>query len=104
MDPDPLVRGTDPVSLRIPSLVGGHPCLSYNVVCCTLKLAAHLSDELAEQAAKSGRGDLHQSKGAARLFKRINSMLNTMDGVVKNLEVRHQGRHLYEAYGTVKRP
>jgi hypothetical protein len=59
----------------------------------------NLSDELAEQAAKSGRGDLHQSKGAARLFKRINSMLNTMDGVVKNLEVRHQGsRHLYEAY------
>lgn len=46
--------------------------------------------ELAEQAAKSGRGDLRQSKGAARLFKRINTMLNRMDGVVKNLETREK--------------
>jgi hypothetical protein len=52
-------------------------------------------DELAEQAAKSGRGDLRQSKGAARLFKRINTMLNRMDSVVKNLEVKKLFRFGY---------
>lgn len=46
--------------------------------------------ELSETALKAGRKDLKQSKGAARLFKRVNKMLNKMDGLVQNLEVREK--------------
>ena len=43
--------------------------------------------ELKEQAALSGRKDLHQSKGAARLFTRVNKMLKGINAVVDKLEV-----------------
>ena len=43
--------------------------------------------ELAEQAELSGRKDMMQSKGAARLFSRVNKMLKNIDGVVTKLEV-----------------
>ena len=35
----------------------------------------------------SGRKDLHQSKGAARLFTRVNKMLKGINAVVDKLEV-----------------
>ena len=43
--------------------------------------------ELNEQAELTGRKDLRQSKGAARLFSRVNKMLNSINAVVENLEV-----------------
>merc|ERR1719508_727025 len=46
--------------------------------------------ELSETATKAGRNDLKQTKGAARLFKRVNKMLNKMDGLVNNLEAREK--------------
>ena len=44
-------------------------------------------DELKQLAAKSGRKHLNQSKGAARLFTRVNKMLNNLNSVVGRLEV-----------------
>jgi len=46
--------------------------------------------ELNEQAALSGRRDLKQSKGAARLFSRVNKMLNSINDVVGKLESREK--------------
>ena len=46
--------------------------------------------ELTEAAEVSGRKDLRQTKGAARLFKRVNKMLNKMDNVVHSLEDRER--------------
>lgn len=46
--------------------------------------------ELKEIAEKSGRRHLNQSKGAARLFSRVNKMLNNLNSVVKKLEVREK--------------
>ena len=44
--------------------------------------------QMAEVAASSGRKGLGQSKGAARLFKKVNSMLGKVDSVVTKLETR----------------
>ena len=43
--------------------------------------------ELKEIAEKSGRRHLNQSKGAARLFTRVNKMLSNLNNVVGKLEV-----------------
>jgi LETM1 and EF-hand domain-containing protein 1 len=46
--------------------------------------------ELKEIAEKSGRSHLNQSKGAARLFTRVNKMLGNLNNVVGKLEVREK--------------
>lgn len=57
-----------------------------------LELKQELTDyeedlgELNEQAELTGRKDLRQSKGAARLFSRVNNMLNSINSVVEKLE------------------
>jgi len=47
-------------------------------------------DELKQLAEKSGRKHLNQSKGAARLFSRVNKMLNNLNSVVGRLEDREK--------------
>ena len=44
--------------------------------------------ELKESAASAGRQNLKQTKGAARLFKMVNTVLGRADTVVKKLETR----------------
>jgi len=46
--------------------------------------------ELKAQAQLSGRKDLTQSKGAARLFTRVNKMLNNINTVVDSLETKEK--------------
>jgi len=59
-----------------------------------LELRQQLTDyeedlgELKEQAELSGRKDLAQMKGAARLFTRVNKMLSNIDNVVSTLQTR----------------
>ena len=59
-----------------------HKFRTHPIISCDL-------GELAEQAELSGRKDMKQSKGAARLFSRVNKMLKNIDGVVGKLEVSH---------------
>merc|ERR1719319_1004603 len=54
------------------------------------EVLTELKQELSETALETGIKDLKQTKGAARLFKRVNKMLNKMDKVVDNLEAREK--------------
>jgi len=47
-------------------------------------------DEMKEVAESTGRKDLRQTKGAARLFKKMNSMLSKADNVVAQLKKREE--------------
>merc|ERR1719320_826818 len=47
-------------------------------------------DEMKEVAESTGRKDLRQTKGAARLFKKMNSMLSKADYVVAQLKKREE--------------
>jgi len=46
--------------------------------------------EMKEVAESTGRKNLKQTKGAARLFKKMNNMLGKADGVVSQLEMRKE--------------
>jgi len=46
--------------------------------------------EMKEVAESTGRKNLKQTKGAARLFKKMNNMLGKADNVVKNLKMREE--------------
>eukprot|EP00092_Neocalanus_flemingeri_P029121 GFUD01031609.1.p1 GENE.GFUD01031609.1~~GFUD01031609.1.p1 ORF type:complete len:978 (+),score=383.40 GFUD01031609.1:80-3013(+) len=46
--------------------------------------------EMKEVAESTGRKNLRQTKGAARLFKKMNSLLGKADNVVQNLEMRQE--------------
>jgi len=47
-------------------------------------------DEMKEVAESTGRKNLRQTKGAARLFKKMNSMLSKADNVVAQLKKREE--------------
>merc|ERR1712025_1337897 len=47
-------------------------------------------DEMKEVAESTGRKNLRQTKGAARLFKKMNSMLGKADNVVAQLKKREE--------------
>merc|ERR1719228_1278485 len=47
-------------------------------------------EEMKEVAESTGRKDLRQTKGAARLFKKMNSMLSKADNVVAQLKKREE--------------
>ena len=74
------------------------PIISMMIMSMLLQVLHELKQELvdyeedvgqmAEVAASSGRKGLGQSKGAARLFKKVNSMLGKVDSVVTKLETR----------------